>query len=96
MSVFSPASPGHPDFDKTYPMESPGDLRDDALHELLEGIEMHDSDGSSNHGQVRTKSNKYNDNIHNPLLINWIHRHRQSNGDSMNVIVITLALIQLQ
>ena len=50
MSVFTSAvgSPGHPDLDQTFPMEASGDLRDDALHELLERIEMHDSIRSPN------------------------------------------------
>ena len=44
MSVFSSptGSPGHPDLDQTYPMSLSEDLREDALHELLERIDIHE------------------------------------------------------
>ena len=40
MSVFSSlvGSPGHPDLDQTHPMRLSDDLREDALHDLLERI----------------------------------------------------------
>ena len=44
MSVFSSptASPGHPDLDQTYPMSLSDDLREDALHDLLQRIDICD------------------------------------------------------
>ena len=45
MSVFSSltGSPGQPDLDQTYPMSLSDDLREDALHELLERIDIRES-----------------------------------------------------
>ena len=42
MSVFSSptGSPGCPDLDQTYPMSLSDDLREDALHDLLERIDI--------------------------------------------------------
>ena len=42
MSVFSSptGSPGHPDLDQTYPMSHSDDLREDALHDLLQRIDI--------------------------------------------------------
>ena len=42
MSVFlSPTrSPGHPDLDQMYPMSLSDDLREDALHDLLQEIDI--------------------------------------------------------
>ena len=44
MSVLSSptGSPGQPDLDKTYPMSLSDDLTEDALHELLERIDIHE------------------------------------------------------
>ena len=44
MSVFSnpTGSPGHPDLDQTFPMSLSNDLREDALHELLERVDIHE------------------------------------------------------
>ena len=44
MSVFSnpTGSPGWPDLDQTYPMSLSDDLREDALHDLLEQIDIHE------------------------------------------------------
>ena len=44
MSVFSSPtrSPGRPDLDQTYPMSLSDDLREDALHDLLERIDIHE------------------------------------------------------
>ena len=44
MSVFSSptGSPGQPDLDQTYPMSLSDDLREDALHDLLERIDVHE------------------------------------------------------
>ena len=41
MSVFSipTGSPGHPDLDQNYPMSLSDDLREDALHDLLQRID---------------------------------------------------------
>ena len=45
MSVFSSptGSPGHPDLDQTYPMSLSDDLREDALHDLLQRIDICES-----------------------------------------------------
>ena len=42
MSVFSSptGSPGHPDLDQTYPMSFSDDLRENALHNLLQRIDI--------------------------------------------------------
>ena len=42
MSVFSSptGSPGHPDLDQTYPMSLSDDLREDALYDLLQRIDI--------------------------------------------------------
>ena len=42
MSVFSSPtrSPGHPDLDQTYPVSLSEDFREDALHDLLERIDI--------------------------------------------------------
>ena len=42
MSVFSSltGSPGHPDLDQTYPMSLSDDLREDALHDLLQRTDI--------------------------------------------------------
>ena len=42
MSVFSSptGSPGHPDLDQTHPMSLSDDLREDALHDLLQRIDI--------------------------------------------------------
>ena len=42
MSVFSnpTGSPGHPDLDQTYPMSLSDDLREDALHDLLQRVDI--------------------------------------------------------
>ena len=42
MSVFSSptGSPGHPDLNQTYPMSLSDDLREDALHDLLQRIDI--------------------------------------------------------
>ena len=42
MFVFSSptGSPGHPDLDQIYPMSLSDDLREDALHDLLQGIDI--------------------------------------------------------
>ena len=42
MSVFSSptGSPGHPDLHQTYPMSLSDDLREDALHDLLQRIDI--------------------------------------------------------
>ena len=42
MSVFSSptGSPGHPDLDQMYPISLSDDLREDALHDLLERIDI--------------------------------------------------------
>ena len=44
MSVFSSptGSPGCPDLDQTYPMSLSDDLREDALHDLLQRIDIHE------------------------------------------------------
>ena len=44
MSVFSSptGSPGCPDLDQMYPMSLSDDLREDALHDLLERIDIHE------------------------------------------------------
>ena len=44
MFVFSgpTRSPGWPDLDQTYSMSYSGDLREDALHDLLERIDIHE------------------------------------------------------
>ena len=44
MSIFiSPAgSPGHSYLDQTYPMSLSDDLREDALHDLLQRIDIHE------------------------------------------------------
>ena len=44
LSVFSspPGSPGWPDLDQMYPMSLPDDLREDALHDLLERTDIHE------------------------------------------------------
>ena len=44
MSVFSSptGSPGHLDLDQTYPMSLSDDLREDALHDLLQRIDIHE------------------------------------------------------
>ena len=49
MFVFSSptGSPGHPDLDQTYPSLS-DDLREDALHDLLERIDIHEGLVSTN------------------------------------------------
>ena len=45
MSVFSSptGSPGHPDLDQMFPKSLPDDLREDALHELLDRIDTCES-----------------------------------------------------
>ena len=45
MSVFSSptGSSGHPDLDQTYPMSLSDDLREDALHDLLERMDICES-----------------------------------------------------
>ena len=45
MFVFSSltGSPGHPDLDQTYPMSLSDDLREDALHDLLQRIDFRES-----------------------------------------------------
>ena len=50
MSVFSSpsGSPGHPDLDQTYPMTLSDDLRKDALHDLLERIDIREGLVSQN------------------------------------------------
>ena len=50
MSVFSSSvgSPGCPDLDQVYPMEVSDDLREDASHELLERINIHEGIRSPN------------------------------------------------
>ena len=50
MSVFSSptGSPGHPDLDQTYPMSLSDDLRGDALHDLLQRIDIHEGFVSPN------------------------------------------------
>ena len=50
MSVFSSStgSPGLPDLDQTYPMSLSDDLREDALHDLLERIDIHEGLVSQN------------------------------------------------
>ena len=44
MYVFSSptGSPGHPDLDQTYSMSLSDDLREDALNDLLERIDIHE------------------------------------------------------
>ena len=44
MSVFSSptGSPGHPDLGQTYPMSLSDDLRENALHDLLQRIDIHE------------------------------------------------------
>ena len=44
MSVFSSptGSPACPDLDQTYPISLSDDLREDALHDLLQRIDMHE------------------------------------------------------
>ena len=44
MSVFSSptGSPGHPDLDQMFPMSLSDDLREDALHDLLERSDIHE------------------------------------------------------
>ena len=44
MSVFSSptGSLGHPGLDQTYPMSLSDDLREDALHDLLHRIDIHE------------------------------------------------------
>ena len=44
MSVFSSptGSPGCPDLDQMYPVSLSDDLREDALHDLLERIDIHE------------------------------------------------------
>ena len=50
MSVFSSptGSPGCPDRDQTYPMSLSDDLRKDALHDLLQRIDIHEGLVSQN------------------------------------------------
>ena len=50
MSVFSSPMgfPGCPDLDQTYPMKLSEDLRKDALHDLLERIDIHEGLVSQN------------------------------------------------
>ena len=50
MSVFSspPGSPGCPDLDQTYPISLSDDLREDALHDLFERIDIHEGLASPN------------------------------------------------
>ena len=44
MSVFSSptGSPEHPDLDQTYPISLSDNLREDALHDLLQRIDIHE------------------------------------------------------
>ena len=44
MAVYSSptGSPGHPDLDQTYPRSLSNDLREDALHDLWERIDIHE------------------------------------------------------
>ena len=44
MSVFSSptGSPEHPDLDQTYPISLSDDLTEDASHDLLQGIDIHE------------------------------------------------------
>ena len=35
-------SPGYPDLDQTYPMSLSDNLREDALHDLLQRIDIHE------------------------------------------------------
>ena len=51
MSVFSSptGSSGHPDLDQTYPMSLSDDLREDALHDLLQRIDIHGLVGKLNY-----------------------------------------------
>ena len=44
LSVFSSPteSPGRPDLDQTYPMSLSHDLMEDALHDLLQRIDIHE------------------------------------------------------
>ena len=50
LSVFSSptGSPGCPDLDQTYPVSHLDDLREDALHDLLERIDIHEGSVSQN------------------------------------------------
>ena len=52
MSVFSSptGSPGCPDQDQTYPKSLSDDLKEDALHDLLQRIDIHGGLVSQTHG----------------------------------------------
>ena len=58
MSVFSSPtqSPGHPDLDHMYPMSLSDDLREDALHDLLQRIYIREGLASPNPWSIDRKT----------------------------------------